>query len=109
MIELSDSAREHLTNSLRHAPAGTEGVRLGLTKYGCSGYAYVFEFTDSISETDQVFAFDGLKVIIAAEYVANLAGSTLDYIKSGLNSCMKVINPNTVNACGCGESFQFKD
>jgi len=32
-------------------------------------------------------------------------GSTLDYVREGLNETFKVENPKATAMCGCGESF----
>jgi Fe-S cluster assembly iron-binding protein IscA len=37
-----------------------------------------------------------------------LSGSTLDWVKEGLNEMFRIINPKEESVCGCGISVQFK-
>jgi hypothetical protein len=34
-------------------------------------------------------------------------GSTLDWVKEGLNESFRIVNPNEEAACGCGVSILF--
>ena len=34
-------------------------------------------------------------------------GTTIDYVKEGVNSNLSFINPNVSAQCGCGESFSI--
>jgi len=47
-------------------------------------------------------------VIVDAESLTYLDGSSLDY-EDGLNDAgFKVVNPNAARSCGCGTSFEPK-
>ncbi len=35
-----------------------------------------------------------------------IAGSTVDYVTTGMGGGFKVENPNSTGGCGCGSSFQ---
>ena len=76
-----------------------------MKKSGCSGFAYVLDFADSINADDVVYEQDGVKVIVAADSLSFLDGMELDYVREGLNSFFKFNNPNVKDNCGCGESF----
>jgi iron-sulfur cluster assembly protein len=84
-----------------------EGLRLDLTRSGCSGYAYVMDFADSVEATDRVFESHGVKVIVDEKNIEFLDGIELDYVRDGLNEMFKFNNPNVKSACGCGESIGF--
>ena len=47
-----------------------------------------------------------MKVFVDAKSLVYLKGTTLDFVKEGLNEGFKFVNPNVTGECGCGESFQ---
>ena len=53
-ITLTESAAERVRNCLAERGSGV-GLRLGITKTGCSGFAYVVNYADSIEPEDTVF------------------------------------------------------
>jgi len=81
------------------------GLRVGVRKTGCSGYAYVVDYADSVAANDVVFDHDGVKVIVDPESLALIDGTEVDFVKEGLNEAFKFRNPNVKGECGCGESF----
>lgn len=109
MITLTPAAQQYLETSLQGSPAGTIGVRIGLRDAGCSGFAYTIDFATESSSEDEVFDFAPVQIIVARKDLKALSGTELDYVTQGVNSLLQFNNPNVVNACGCGESFQFKD
>lgn len=105
-IALTPSAVEYVKSFMARRGKG-EGLRLGVKKSGCSGFAYVLDFADSVNVDDRVYEQDGVKVIVAADSVSYLDGMELDYVREGLNSFFKFNNPNVKDSCGCGESFSI--
>jgi iron-sulfur cluster assembly protein len=103
-IALTPSAVEYVKNFMARRDK-VEGLRVGVKKSGCSGFAYVLDFADAVNADDMVFEQDGVKVIVAADSLAYLEGMQLDYVREGLNSFFKFNNPNVKDSCGCGESF----
>jgi iron-sulfur cluster assembly accessory protein len=108
-ITLTPAALQHLQENLAQSPAGTLGVRVGLRDAGCSGYAYTIDFTKEVTDTDQVFDNDGVKIVVANDYFKALKGTVIDLVQEGVNSILEFKNPNVVHECGCGESFQLKE
>jgi iron-sulfur cluster assembly protein len=84
------------------------GLRVGVKKVGCSGFAYTFDYADAIGAEDQVTEAHGAKVVMGAEAVAFLSGATLDFVREGFKQVFKFDNPNVEGTCGCGESFNVK-
>ena len=84
---------------------GGVGLRLGVRKTGCSGWAYTVDLAKAIEADDVVFEQDGVKVVVADESLAYLDGSTIDFVAEGLGSTFRFQNPNATDECGCGESF----
>ena len=81
------------------------GLRVGVRGGGCSGLTYMLEFEDAARKGDQVLEFDGLRIFMDIKSQLFLAGSTLDYTKSLMDTGFKFVNPNAKRSCSCGESF----
>lgn len=67
-IAMSKAAAEHVKSTLIRRGKG-EGLRVGVKKSGCSGYAYVLDYADSIGPSDVVYEQEGVKLIVAADSV----------------------------------------
>jgi iron-sulfur cluster assembly protein len=81
------------------------GLRLGVKKTGCSGYAYVVNYAEEVSAGDVVFEASGVKVIVDADSLHLVDGTEIDFVRDGLNEAFRFRNPNVRGECGCGESF----
>lgn len=103
-ITMTESAARHIRNQVEKSVKGV-GLRLGVKKSGCSGFAYTFDIAQEVLETDTVFENLGAKLLVDAESLPHLEGTELDYAKEGLGYVFKFNNPNIKNQCGCGESF----
>jgi iron-sulfur cluster assembly protein len=103
-IQLTPAARERMQNFLAAKP-GAAGVRFGVRKTGCSGYAYVVDIADRIDEGDRVVEQDGVKLVIDRKSLPFVDGTEIDFARSGLNASFVFRNPNVTGECGCGESF----
>ena len=103
-IHLTENAAAQVRQQIENRGSGL-GLRLGVKKSGCSGFAYVIDFADRLDEGDQVYEDFGVKVVINDEHLPFLDGLRLDYQKTGLNAAFRFENPNVKDSCGCGESF----
>ena len=103
-ISLTDSAATRVLNYLDKRDDSI-GLRLGVTKTGCSGYSYVINYADSIDASDIVFEDKGVKVVVDPEALQLIDGTEVDFVKNGLNEAFSFRNPNISGECGCGESF----
>jgi len=103
-ITMTESAAKHILNQIKKSSNGV-GLRLGVRKSGCSGFAYTFDIAQEVLETDTVFENFGAKVLVDAQSLAFLDGTELAYVKEGLGHMFKFNNPNVKDQCGCGESF----
>ena len=54
---------------------------------------------------DLVFETYGVKVIVDRDSADIVDGTEIDFVKDGLNETFQFNNPNSKDACGCGESF----
>jgi iron-sulfur cluster assembly protein len=103
-ISLTESAASRVRNYL-DARGGGIGLRLGVTKTGCSGYSYVINYAEDIKEADIVFEDKGVKVVVDADALPLIDVTEVDFVKHGLNEAFSFRNPNVTGECGCGESF----
>jgi iron-sulfur cluster assembly protein len=107
-IQLTESAAKQIQVQLAKRGRGL-GLRVGVKKVGCSGFAYTYDYADGLGPDDQLFESFGTKVVIDGKSLDFLNGSTLDYVKEGLKQAYKFENPNVDAMCGCGESFSVKE
>ena len=103
-VSLTSSAHERVRSFLAKRGSGV-GLRLGVRRTGCSGFAYVVNYADEIAADDVVFEQEGVNVIVDRESLALIDGTEIDFVKQGLNEAFKFRNPNVRGECGCGESF----
>jgi iron-sulfur cluster assembly protein len=103
-VTLTPSAADRVRSFLAQRGHGV-GLRLGVRKTGCSGYAYVVNYAEEIGELDEVFDNDGIKVIVDRDSLGFVDGTQIDFVRQGLNEAFKFRNPNVKGECGCGESF----
>ena len=103
-VSLTESAAERVRSFIDKRGAGV-GLRLGVRKTGCSGFAYVVSYADEVGAGDVVFEDRGVKVIVDAESLRFVDGTEIDFARHGLNEAFKFRNPNVRGECGCGESF----
>ena len=105
-ITLTDTAAERVRRFLD--TDGGEGLRVGVRRTGCSGWAYEVQLAESISDEDIVFENNGVRVVVAPDSLSFVDGSEIDFVTAGLNRVFQFNNPNVTDECGCGESFTIE-
>ena len=103
-ISLTEAAADRVRTFLASRGRGL-GLRLGVRKTGCSGFAYVVNYADDSRPDDVVFEDHGVKVFVDPDSLNLVNGTVVDFVKQGLNEAFKFTNPNVKGECGCGESF----
>ncbi|MEO7065833.1 MAG: iron-sulfur cluster assembly accessory protein [Rhodanobacter sp.] len=103
-ITITAAANERMRHFLTDAPTAA-GVRFGVKRTGCSGFAYVVDLADCLAEGDEVVQIDGVPLVVNAKNVALVEGTVIDFQRQGLNASFVFHNPNATGECGCGESF----
>ena len=103
-IQITDAARERMLRFLTENPAAA-GVRFGVRKTGCSGYAYEVEIAQRVGADDQILDQDGVKLVVDRKSLPFVDGTRIDFERKGLNAAFVFRNPNVTGECGCGESF----
>jgi iron-sulfur cluster assembly protein len=84
-------------------------LRVGIKGGGCTGFAYMFEWTDDEpGKHDRLFELDdGVRLVVDLKSYIYLAGSEIDYVSGLMGQGFKFQNPNVKGTCGCGQSVQF--
>ncbi|HEX5420842.1 MAG TPA: iron-sulfur cluster assembly protein IscA [Gammaproteobacteria bacterium] len=103
-VLLTKNAEERIKSYLTKRGRGV-GLRIGVKRTGCSGYAYQIDYADTVAPDDVVFETGGVKVIVDNKSLELIDGTEVDFVKEGLNEAFKFRNPNVKGECGCGESF----
>ena len=106
MIQVTHSAATWIHEQLSRRGKG-RGVRLGVAPAGCTGFKYIMEFVDQENEEDYIVQKKGLLFFIDPRSREVLQGSVVEFKTEGMNSGLEIINPNTRDKCGCGESFNI--
>ena len=109
MIKVSDQAKAKAIQLMTEDGFNpeTDYIRVGVKSGGCSGLEYVLKFDNQLTDTDQVFEDNGIKIAVDKKSILYLAGTVLEY-SGGLNGKGFVFNnPNAARTCGCGESFSL--
>ena len=109
MVTLTDIAAQKVRGFIDSQEAeGEVGLRVGVRGGGCSGFQYALAL-DEKHEDDQVFEYQGIRLIVDPASLRYVDGSEVDYTESMMGSGFEVNNPNVVAACGCGSSFRVAD
>jgi iron-sulfur cluster assembly protein len=105
-VTLTPAAADRVRHFLASRGHGV-GLRLGIRRTGCSGYAYVVNYAEDIGAADTVFEDQGVKVVVDAESLDLVDGTEVDFVRHGLNEAFRFKNPKARSECGCGESFSL--
>jgi len=91
MVTVTEEAKTYL------AKVGKPNVSLSVKGGGCSGFQYEWGVTDKEPTIENLY------IDPIAEFA--IFGCTVDYVEELGGSYLKIINPNAIASCGCGESF----
>lgn len=103
-ISLTEPAAERVRTHLDARGSGI-GLRVGIKKTGCNGFAYVINYADKVNDVDVIFEDRGVSIVVDEDSLALIDGTEVDFVKEGLNEAFRFRNPNVTGECGCGESF----
>ncbi len=106
-IQLTDTALKHIM-MLREQQGNKDlCLRVGVRQGGCSGMSYMMDFDDinNARDDDEVFDYDGFKIICDPKSLLYLYGLVLDYSNAMIGGGFEFTNPNAAQTCGCGKSF----
>lgn len=112
-VEVSERAVNEIKKASGARATRPKGLRVGIRGGGCTGFSYLFEWSDSEPRPeDKVLSFDdgqggNVRVFIDPKSFVYLDGSTLEYSSSLMARGFKFVNPKVKSTCGCGESVSF--
>ena len=106
MLQLTPMAVTKVKEILSQQTPSPTGLRVAVVGGGCSGFSYHMAFENQVNESsDNIYEFDGLKVLVDQMSEMYLEGVSIDYIETLEGSGFKFNNPNVKSTCGCGSSF----
>ncbi len=106
MISLTEAAQSKVKGILEQEKGSLPdgGLRIYVQGGGCSGFSYGMVL-DEVSDGDQIFETNGVKVIVDPMSLRYLEGAEVDYKEDLMGGGFAIKNPNATSTCGCGHSF----
>ena len=103
--EAKEKIISHLTKRNEKTKELTNLLRIGVKTTGCSGYAYVLEYADTINEEDTEHQYESFSIVIDKKSEVYLHDIEVGYAVEELSEGFTFMNPLEKARCGCGESF----
>jgi len=105
-IQISEAALSQV-RLLRDKQGKDLCLRVGVRQGGCSGMSYLMDFEDAsqIRADDEVYDYDGFRIVCDRKSMLYLYGLMLDYSDAMIGGGFQFTNPNAAQTCGCGKSF----
>lgn len=109
-ITLSERAAQELKALLEESGTPNASLRVWVAGGGCSGLQYQMAIDDAEPEpNDLVFESNGIRIYVDDLSIRYMDGSSIDYVEGTFGGGFSIDNPNAINTCGCGSSFQTKE
>ena len=108
VIEVTDKAARRIAALAQKEGRALPILRVRVTAGGCSGFTYDLSFADGPADDDAVIdAADGVRVLVDPRSAPIVRGSTLEFNDALLGGGLKMLNPQAVHECACGDSFSI--
>ena len=104
-LSLTDSAIAQVKKLLARDQRDGNGLRVGVSDGGCSGFSYKLDFDNQTKPDDLVLELDGVRVYVDGGSAPYLSGTVIDFVTGLHGGGFKFTNPNATATCGCGTSF----
>ena len=109
LVSLTESAASKIKELMAEEPEGDAAVlRVAVQGGGCSGFQYALGFDRGPQDGDNEVEVHGVNVVVDPFSAPYLAGTEIDWV-DGLQAGFAINNPNVVQSCGCGHSFQVEE
>jgi iron-sulfur cluster assembly protein len=108
-VTLTAPAAAAVTDLLEKRSLQGYALRVYIAGGGCSGFQYGMALEGNARPEDVVFEHFGVKLVVDEVSINYLRGATIDYVEDVMASGFKIINPNAVSTCGCGNSFRTEN
>lgn len=105
MISVTPVASTKVKEIMGQQTPSPNALRVAVVGGGCSGFQYHMAFENQVNDSDNVYEFGGLKVLVDQMSEMYLEGVEIDYIETLEGAGFKFNNPNVKSTCGCGSSF----
>jgi len=108
-LVLTPSAAEVMRQQLLKRGTPDAAIRFGIRGGGCTGYSYVFEFSDKPPRNNDYVATagNGVRVFVDPKSMIYVEGTTIHFETGIRGHGFQFDNPNVKSDCGCGESVNF--
>ena len=106
---VTTSAAKVMAGQLQKRGTPNAAIRFGIRGGGCTGYSYVFEFSDKAPRKNDhvVEAEHGVRLYIDPKSMIYLEGTKIHFETGIRGHGFNFDNPNVKSDCGCGESVNF--
>jgi iron-sulfur cluster assembly accessory protein len=108
-VSLTQGAADMVKDLISQQERDDLALRVYVAGGGCSGLQYGMALDENVEEDDNVFDSLGVKIVVDSMSLKYIAGSTVDYVNTGMGGGFKVENPNSTGGCGCGSSFSTEE
>ena len=105
MVQLTEVAAGKVKEIMSQQNPAPSVLRVAVVGGGCSGFSYHMAFDNQENPSDNVYEFDGVKLVVDQMSEMYLDGVQIDYIETLEGAGFKFNNPNVKSTCGCGSSF----
>lgn len=102
-ITLTENAAKHIKENI--FKNDEHRLRFGVRESGCTGFRYVLDVTDTVTDDDITIESHGVIVVIDKDSLGYVEGTEIDYVKEAFSEMFAFNNPKVAAKCGCGESF----
>lgn len=107
MVTITELAISKIKEISESEGIGHFTVRVKIIGGGCSGFTHDMFYEDKVTDMDEIFEKDGIKVVIDPLSFQYLEDVEIDFIDSPISAGFKFNNPNVKGSCGCGSSVSF--
>ncbi len=109
VVSLTPEATSQLQKILAQEDNPALALRVYVAGGGCSGMQYGMTLDDVVRPDDHVVENSGVKILVDGLSAQYIRGSEIDYVDSLMGAGFTVHNPNAVQSCSCGHSFDTGD
>ncbi|MFO7561996.1 MAG: iron-sulfur cluster assembly accessory protein [Enhygromyxa sp.] len=108
-LTVTTAAAEVMRAQLDKRGTPNAAIRFGIRGGGCTGYSYVFEFSDKPPrKNDHVIEAElGVRLFVDPKSMIYLEGTNIHFERGIRGHGFQFDNPNVKSDCGCGESVSF--
>ncbi len=106
-LSVTSRAAKVMRDQLQRRGTPDACIRFGIRGGGCTGYSYLFEFSDEPRKNDHCFEQDGVRVVVDPKSMLYINGTVIDFETGIRGHGFRFENPNVGDSCGCGESITF--